>query len=115
VFSISDDARIASRAPLPQRCGAIDRDLEQGSAPAVAAQLPWMHSNANWLPSCGALRIRHPLLTKEDFTSPIARREVKSAVRAAFRQALSPGLKTSDSINGILTVSAINRSRFTYI
>jgi hypothetical protein len=56
VFSISDDARIASRAPLPQRCGAIDRDLEQGSAPAVAAQLPWMHSNANWLPSCGALR-----------------------------------------------------------
>jgi hypothetical protein len=52
------------------------------------------------------------MLTKEDFTSPIAR---ESAVRAAFRQALSPGLKTSDSINGILTVSAINRSRFTYI
>jgi hypothetical protein len=34
VFSISDDARIASRAPLPQRGGAIDRDLEQGAVPA---------------------------------------------------------------------------------
>ena len=56
-----------------------------------------------------------PMLTKKDSTSAVARRELKSAVRAAFRQALSPGLKTSDSINGILTVSAINRSRFTYI
>jgi hypothetical protein len=114
VFSISDDARIASRAPLPQRGGAIDRDLEQGAVPAVAAQLPWMHSNANWLPSCRPSNLA-PMLTKKDSTSAVARCELKSAVRAAFRQALSPSLKTSDSINGILTVSAINRSRFTYI